>query len=313
VRKSADFLRTWDVKTAFSWVAYAEDQMNGRFADNTVLHLALAFAIQARRVSQGYKCQCSMETLSWLESQQIWPIAISLAQNIWPEFENTDLSSEVAVIAMHLLAGLRSTKWPVELQVVPELTDLINELLLNVSQAFFEPELRFDTSLRDGLVGHIIPALMQQRFKLWSPPSWSNGTLAYKYRHEYKIACELAELVTSHTGMTLPLGEIETLTLLLRAAYIRERPVYKRKAFVVCPSGMATAQLLVARLRARFPNLEILGALSFRELASPQVKEAQLLITTTPINAPWPGIHVIKVHPLLLPENIEAITNWLTF
>jgi mannitol operon transcriptional antiterminator len=75
---------------------------------------------------------------------------------------------------------------------------------------------------------------------------------------------------------------------------------------------MATAQLLVARLKARFPNLEILGVLSLRELSSQQVAGAQLLISTIPLQTSPQGLHVIQVHPLLLPEDIEAITQWLT-
>jgi hypothetical protein len=50
-----------------------------------------------------------------------------------------------------------------------------------------------------------------------------------------------------------------------------------------------------------------------RELTSERVADAQLLISTVPVaQAPRRGLHVIQVHPLLLPEDIETITNWLT-
>jgi hypothetical protein len=38
-----------------------------------------------------------------------------------------------------------------------------------------------------------------------------------------------------------------------------------------------------------------------------------LLISTVPLlQPPRPGLPVIEVHPLLLPEDIETITHWLT-
>jgi mannitol operon transcriptional antiterminator len=203
--------------------------------------------------------------------------------------------------------------WPGDLDIDPNLTELITLLMEEVTLAFNTPGLRQDMSLRDGLVAHIIPAVMRQRFGLWFPPSWSDGALSRKYEHEYTIARELALLVSERTSVTLPDGEIDTLTLLLRAAFIRERPHRPKRAFIICPSGMATSQLLVARLKARFPSLEILGVLSLRELTSERVAGAQLLISTVPLlQPPKPGLPVIQVHPLLPPEDIETITHWLT-
>jgi mannitol operon transcriptional antiterminator len=203
--------------------------------------------------------------------------------------------------------------WPGALDIEPELTELLAVLMAEVAQAFSTPGLRYDTALRDGLVAHIIPAYMRQRFGLWAPPSWSDGGLLPQYQPEYTIARELALVVTERTGVVLPDGEVDTLTMLLRAAFIRERPNHPKRVFIVCPSGMATAQLLVARLKARFPSLDILGVLSLRELSPERVAGAQLLITTVPLlKPPRPGLPVIEVHPLLMPEDIETITHWLT-
>ncbi|RMF04910.1 MAG: PRD domain-containing protein [Chloroflexi bacterium] len=174
------------------------------------------------------------------------------------------------------------------------------------------PGLRQDMPLRDGLVAHIIPAFMRQLFGLWAPPSWSDGTLSREYPRMYAVASELANLVTERTGVVLPAGEVDTLTLLLKAAFIRESPTHPRRVYIICPSGMATAQLLVARLKARFPSLEILGVLSIRELSAERVADAQLLISTAPVQSPRRGLQVIQVHPLLMAEDIEVVTNWLT-
>jgi mannitol operon transcriptional antiterminator len=213
---------------------------------------------------------------------------------------------------MQLLAGPRDQSWPGDLEIDPIFTELIDLLMVEVAQAFATPQLRYDTPLRDGLVAYVIPALMRQRFKLWSPPAWSDGGLARRYQREYAIAQELALVVAERSGVVLPASEIETLVLLLRAAFIRESASRPKRVFIICPSGMATAQLLVARLRARFPSLEIMGVLSLRELSPERVADAQMLISTVAVQTPRPGLPVIQVHPLLLPEDIETITNWLS-
>lgn len=110
----------------------------------------------------------------------------------------------------------------------------------------------------------------------------------------------------------LPQRDIDNIALLLRAAYIRERPYRLREVIVICPSGMASAQLLVARLRARFPRLGDPVTLSVRELTLHEVQRADLVLTTIPLRL---ELHkqdnVLQVHQLLFPEDVEAITTWL--
>jgi mannitol operon transcriptional antiterminator len=101
--------------------------------------------------------------------------------------------------------------------------------------------------------------------------------------------------------------------VLLRAAYIRNRSYRFNRVIVICPSGMATAQLLVARLHARFPNLSNLEVISLRDLTPTLISAADLILTTVPLSRQYANnTKVIQVHPLLMPEDIEAITQFLS-
>ncbi len=304
--------KQWNTPTAFEWVAVAEAQLGGRFADNTVLHLALALAIQAQRVRAGWMADHNADTVTWLQAQKVWAVASRVAQLMWPNLDTNDLPNEVATIGMQLLSGPRDHLWPGDLEIDLALTDLIDVLMTEVSKAFATPRLQQDTPLRDGLIAHIIPAFMRQRFGLWAPDTLPGEKLPARYYREHEIAREMARIVTERTGVLLPEGEQVTLAMLLRAAFIRERTSRPKRVVIICPSGMATAQLLVARLKARFPNLEIQGVLSLRELTAENVANAQLLISTVPVKSPRQSLQVIQVHPLLLPEDIETITQWLS-
>jgi hypothetical protein len=100
--------------------------------------------------------------------------------------------------------------------------------------------------------------------------------------------------------------------MLLRAAYIRENENRVENVIVVCPSGMATAQLLLARLKVHFPRLNLLEVVSLRDVMQKQHQNANLIITTIPISLPQqPHTTILQVHPLLLPEDIEKITRFL--
>ncbi|MEJ2747573.1 MAG: hypothetical protein P8183_06655, partial [Anaerolineae bacterium] len=174
------------------------------------------------------------------------------------------------------------------------------------------PDLKEDMTLRDGIVTQIIPACLRHRFNLWLPSSLPGAALSEKYIFEHQLAHDLAGIITRHTGIVLPDGDINNIALLLRAAFIRERPYKLQEVIVVCPSGMATAQLLVARLKARFPRLGTFKVVSLRKLTPAQLTAVELIITTVPLPANISKqVKVIQVHPLLLPEDIETITQWL--
>jgi len=98
----------------------------------------------------------------------------------------------------------------------------------------------------------------------------------------------------------------------MRAAYIRLRSYQFSNVLLVCPSGMATAQLLTARLKTRFPHLGKLTVVSFRELDKERVANADLIITLMPLSKEIArGKPIIQVSPQLSPSDIDAITSFL--
>jgi mannitol operon transcriptional antiterminator len=166
--------------------------------------------------------------------------------------------------------------------------------------------------LRDGLVNHVIPACLRQRFHLWYPTQLNSANLPEQYEFEYRVAADLARIVRDQSQLDLPENEINNLAMLLRAAAIRNRRLPTRRVTVICPSGMATAQLLVARLEARFPRLGSFNVVSLRELNPATVANSDLILTTVPLPQHLTqGVVVIQVHPLLMPQDVDAITQFL--
>jgi len=213
---------------------------------------------------------------------------------------------------MELLAAQRNEILPGELVQNKGFELDIQRIMDYISESFKISKLKHDKTLQNGLLNNIIPACFRQRFKLWSPDSLSKVDLPEQSERELGIAQGIVDIVLENTGVALSKNDLNILAMLLRAAYIRNRS-YLEHVIVVCPSGMATAQLLVARLSVRFPYLSSLEVVSMRDLTAAMVLSADLILTTVPLPRQYTGsLNVIRVHPLLMPEDIEAITRFLS-
>lgn len=293
-------------------VAKSEEQLGGRFTDDAVLHLALVFAILANRVQAGRHLEMDEQQLTWLQSAKIWPVASYVARHLGRDSNSTWKPADVAGVAMEMMAAPRNEILLGELGRNGDFNPLIERLMEYISQAFEISKLKHDRTLQIGLLNNIIPAFFRQRFNLWFPVALNNASLPEQYEQEHRIAQEVAHIIHEQTGWMLPQSEINNLVVLLRAAFIRNRTYRFERVIVVCPSGMATAQLLVARLNARFPHLNRLEVTSVRDLTPALVASADLILTTIPLPRQYASnSKVIQVHPLLMPEDIESITQFL--
>ncbi len=301
------------MRRAIGLVAKAEEQLGGRFTDDAVLHLALMLAIMDSRIRDGLHLEIEEEHLRWLQTTKIWPVAAYVARHLGRDLGATWKLADVAGVAMEMLAAPRNEILLGELERDNEFSTLIERLMEYISQAFDIPKMKYDRTLQNGLLNNIVPACYRQRFNVWFPVALNSAGLPERYEREHDVAQQLAQMTQKHTGLTLPQSEINNLVVLLRAAFIRNRTYRFERIIIVCPSGMATAQLLVARLNARFPYLSNLEVTSLRDLTPALVASADLILTTIPLPKQYASNpKVIQVHPLLMPEDIETITQFLS-
>jgi mannitol operon transcriptional antiterminator len=313
VGKVNDYLSSLHLRRTISLVAKAEEQLGGRFTDDAVLHLALIFAIRSSRVKGGNHLVVNDQLLASLRSTKMWPIATYAANWLGRESNSIWKSADIAGVAMEMMAAPRNDVFPAELERESDFSALSEHLMEHISQSFGISKIKHDHTLQNGLLNNIVPACFRQRYNLWFPFALNNVGLPEKYEKEHAVAKEIAILVYEFTGVNLPPSEINNLVVLLRAAFIRNRAYRFDRVFVICPSGMATAQLLVARLHARFPNLSNLEVISLRDLTPALISSADLILTTVPLPRQYANHEkVIQVHPLLMPEDIETITQFLS-
>jgi len=306
------FVKSWNARKQFVTVAFAEAQLGGRFTDEAVLQLGLAFAIQAQRVHEGRYTTVAVEQLIFLKSHPLWYVAVKIAARLaespyekWPE-------DELAAIVMVLLSAARNERWPDDLELDSALEETLKEMMLLVAQKYPHHNLAEDRVLYDGIVNLLFPAYYRQRFGTWLPKPCADESMIEQYAGDVEVASQMVDAFFTRTGFRLPDENMISMAMLLRASILREQADLQQQVLVICPSGMATAQLLVARLKVYFPGLGTYKVISMRDLTPQAAINARFILTTVPLPAGLAGkVPVLQVHPLLMPENITAITNLL--
>ena len=312
VEAARQLLSNIHLRRTINLVAKAEEQIGGRFTDDAVLHLALMFEIMVNRLQAGHALEMDQLQVEWLQTTNLWPVAEYIAKRLRRELNLSWKAGNIAWIATEMFAAPRSDILPGQVDLDGAFSELFAGLVDYISKAYDNTKLKHDHTLESGLYNSIIPASFRQRFNLWFPAALNTISLPEQHEHEVEIAEEIARRTYEYTSVALPPSEINNLVALLRAAYIRNRTYRFERIIVVCPSGMATAQLLVARLNARFPYLNSLQVTSMRDLTPALVSSADLILTTVPLPKQYSNAKTIQVHPLLMPEDIEAITRFLS-
>ena len=90
----------------------------------------------------------------------------------------------------------------------------------------------------------------------------------------------------------------------------RLRP--KMRITVVCPAGMATAWILVSRLSAEFPNVEITRVVSKTAFEEDlDAGASDLVVSTVPLDGQPPGLQFVVVTPLLRERDLRRLSQFL--
>jgi len=214
-------------------------------------------------------------------------------------------SPEVAAITESLLGFVELTDSP----AVPEahLVALVDRLVA-AAAGRLHPSLAADELLHANLTEHLRRLHVRLRYGL--PVS---NPLQHEVQKRYPDVYEAASAIVADLGQldgaAIPLEEVGFLTMYLAGSLERQRLRQKIQVTVVCPAGMATAWILVSRLLAEFPQLEVVQVVSktaFEHEAGDV--STNLVVSTVPLDG-LTGVPWIVVSPLLQERDVRALTR----
>ncbi len=265
---------------------------------------ALFLAVSVARIRDGHTV--SVEA-GLHRSVMDHPIAGSVAEMV-PGLEKLVgaflPAPEVAAITEYLLGldtldTVRSDSASISLDLLDRIMEVAGEHL--------HVALGDDLELKRGLTAHLERLRVRLRYGL---PI--HNPLLHEVRERYpevhEAACEIAGLLQSAMQVPISDDEVGFITMYLSGAMERAHLRPRRRALIVCPSGMATVWVLVSRIQAEFPELEMVEVLSERGYDELQHGDFDLVISTVPLVEN--EVPVVVVSPLLSASDVSRLARY---
>jgi len=182
---------------------------------------------------------------------------------------------------------------------------LLDELLERAGEQL-HPALALDPELRRSLLLHLERLAIRLRYGLpvYNPLM---REVAARYPEVHDVALSMGEIIRKHLGAAVPEDEVGFVTMYLSGAMERAHLRPRVRVLVVCPSGMATAWILVSRIQAEFPQLELAGVVPVSEVSGADTPAVDLIIATTEVG-PGP-VPAVVVSPFLSETDIGRIAQ----
>ena len=308
-----DALLSLDLISAHAFVKQLEETLHRRFVDVAFVRLVCHLALAISRSTQGKVVEMPggmSENLGSNDEAIAVEHLLPSASFSLPETEIEYFIRQVrgAKIQYTLIDMLQSHRSQAEQQETQEIVQhIVDEASLHL-----HPYLKVDQQLIRALSMHIQVVKYRLRYGLLIDNPLQKAVEA-QYPHIVSVASESVAYLAEQINKPVPSEEIAYIAMHLGAAMERLRPYLglKRKVWIVCGEGTATAWLLVARLQAEFPEIEVLEVTSALEITQnpPYPSQVDLVLTTLPIEIPH--VHTLEVSPLLTPDDRVRVQSAL--
>lgn len=282
----------------------AEKVLGFSFSSEAKLNLVIHIAITINRTKQGNDISLTSDLINAIKGQPEYSIAKDTGKMIEQKF-NVELSeTEIYYILLHFLGAKRIKELNIDNVKLssdqPILENLILDFIKHV-QLELNLFLEADTELFNSLLLHLKPTINRLKYGL-SLDNPLHEEIKFSYPAIYQAITRNVYLFKKAYNIQMPNNEIAFLVLHFAAA--RERNSKPIKVLVMCASGLGTSQLIVAKLKRAFSNLNIIDVVSSMEAVNYSSEEIDLIISTISISSP---IKTIVINPLLPETDMKAI------
>ncbi len=307
-------LRTLDLKTASSFVTQLEEKLHRHFVDVAFVRLVCHFALAIFRSGQNKSVEliggASEIPDEYEEGTAIKELLLSrpfsLQESEIKMFCRQVLGAKIQHSRSEMIQPHHAISGQME-------THEIVQHIIDDASLYLHPSLKVDQQLIRALSMHIQVAKNRLRYGLPIDNPLQEAVEA-QFPHIIRVVQNSIASLNDETYKQVPSEEVAYIAMHLGAAMERMRPYQglKRKVWIVCGEGTATAWLLVARLQAEFPEIIVDEVTSVIKITQnpPRSSQVDLVLTTLPLIIP--DVLTLEVSPLLTHEDqvrIHAILN----
>lgn len=319
----ANFLSQLELRFFYNLVSRLAESNKLALRESAYSLLVFYLAIEVFRSRHGHISDCQAKKPISLDEQYDRDVATQFGLAIKNRFQiqltDQDLLEIIEVLhrcqektskfVLHELsvAGIQEQE-QIKRDYDPEIIAIVEKLLERAS-TYLHPSLRVDTELIINLTNHLTHLYKYpgSRIPMKNPIL---KDVKREYPYIYKVARECSDIINQDGKLTFPEDEIGYIAMYLAAGLERMCiPIQsKRRILVVCNAGGATSSLLVSRIRSEFPDMEIVGIMSKRELLiKKDLLDYDFIICTIPLE--MKDVPTLVVSPLLNKEDIHKIQD----
>ena len=280
-----------------------EPDDNGPMAMVATLYLAIV----TRRVRAGRQAELQSGQLRSLIDHPVAAAAARIAAAVEKDAKLTLGEADVAAITEFLLGFVEL----VDASLAAQADDEVEiDRLVAAAASRLHPSLAEDVQLRRSLGEHLRRLRVRLRYGL-PVTNPLDQEVRQRYPDVYRVASDIVAALHPVGDAVVPQEEVGFLTMYLAGSLERNRLRPKVRITVVCPAGMATAWILVSRLSAEFPNIEITRVVSKTAFEQDLDLDAtDLVVSTIPLEE-LTSVQTVVVSPLLRERDLRHLSRIL--
>ncbi|HEX2980666.1 MAG TPA: BglG family transcription antiterminator [Anaerolineaceae bacterium] len=311
------YLNTLDVQFFYHLIDQIQTMTHRKYTDRAYLLLVLQFAVSVSRIKNGTGVEIPTADIEFLRSKPDFHLSVTLIENIKRQLGVDFSEAEVAYLMAQIMDAelKRPFANPALAQDmgIEDRQDVLAalDILLEHAALYLHPALRLDDDLKVSLYAHL-SSLFDGHWNKKTTPDPLIEDVKCLYPDVYKVANDCLAEIDQKAGIKIAHDEIGYITMYLVAGMERLRMLSKnkKKALIVCNSGLATSRLLVSRVIAEFPEIDITGIMSYLEYKKQKyVFDYDLILSSIPIPI-WDKPAII-VSPLLDRDDVNRIRTLL--
>src|SRR6266568_2903385 len=280
-----------------------EPDDNGPMAMVATLYLAIV----TRRVRAGRQAELQSGQLRSLIDHPVAAAAARIAAAVEKAANLVLGEADVAAITDFLLGFVELVDASLATQADDEI--VIDRLVASAASRL-HPSLAEDVQLRRSLGAHLRRLRVRLRYGL-PVTNPLDQEVRQRYPDVYRVASDIVAALHPVGDAVVPPEEVGFLTMYLAGSLERNRLRPKVRITVVCPAGMATAWILVSRLLAEFPQVEVGRVVSKTEYErDPEDPGTGLVVSTVPLDE-LSSVQTVVVSPLLRERDLRHLSRIL--
>jgi len=291
------------------------DKYNVSLSDIAINNLFVHIAIAYKRIVNGHHIELIPQDLKDIELQNEYTVALSIVREIEKIWGVTFPSIEIAYVTIHLLGtkminNLNLTDKHVEEIMDTQMLELTEKMLHSIDSKF-NLDIKNDKELIVGLCLHLKPAINRYKYGM----NIRNPMLE-DIKSNYPLAFEtglVASLVLEdELSMSIDEDEVAYLALHIGAAIERKKVQNKSfRCYIVCASGVGSAQLIKYRIESEFRSkIEVVGVSEYYKINTIPFETIDFIISSVPIKEVVP-VPVIEVSAILGSRDISKIDHFV--